>query len=299
MPPKSGNGKRNKFISDKSCRKGISLVSDTTLSSYLKEISSYQPLSRENEEKLGRKIHEGDQKALNELVTHNLKYVVTVANKYRGCGIPLCDLINEGNIGLIQSANKIDPDRKVKFITYGVWWIRQSIMHAIANNSGTVRLPIKQAGILSKIEKKFREMAQTNSKEPSPQELANELGIRVAELESIMRVYRTHLSLNTPIKDQIEASYLDFLVGKEAISAEASLIKKDLASEVLILLKELSERESLILRLRFGFDGPPFTLEEIGKLTNLSRERVRQIEKRAKEKLRVKAKSKLLEEYLT
>lgn len=299
MPAKNQKGKPNRFITDKAFKKGLPIISDGTLTCYLKEISKINPLDRKDERKLGRKIAKNDHEALNELVMHNLKYVVTIANKYRGCGLSLCDLINEGNIGLIHSAGKFDPERKVKFITYAAWWIRQSLMHAIAKHSGTVRLPIKQAGIFSRFEEKYRQMMQKNNQEPTTEELSKELGISYEELEAVMRVYRNHLSLNTPLKDQVETSYLDFLVEENAVSAESTLIQEDLASEILSLLKELPEREALILRLRFGFEGSSLTLEEIGKITHLSRERVRQIEKRAKEKLRAKAKVKLLKEYLT
>lgn len=273
------------------------MVSDATIALYLKEISGMKPLPREEEEFLGRKIAKGDQDSVDELVKHNLKYVVTIANKYRGCGVSLCDLINEGNIGLIHSAHKFDPRRKVKFITYATWWIRQAVMQAIARHSGMVSLPIKQTGILSKVEEQCREMLQSQNREPTLEELAKSLRMPPEELESILRVYRTHLSLNTPINDKIAASYLDFIVEKDPFSMEAAMIQKDLRDEILSMLGELPERESLVIKLRFGFDGPPMTLEEIGKITSLSRERVRQIEKRVKEKLRSKAKSKMLKEY--
>lgn len=297
MPKKASVNNRHKFISDKANRKGLPMVSDVTIAAYLNDISSMEPLPREEEEFLGRKIAKGDQEAVDALVKHNLKYVVFIANKYRGCGISLCDLINEGNIGLIHSAHKFDPKRKVKFITYATWWIRQAIMYAISRHSGTVRLPIKQAGILSKVEEQCRKMLQSQNREPTLEELAKSLGMPPEELESVLRVYRTHLSLNTPVNGQIAASYIDFIVERNPTSMETAMIQKSLNDEILGMLRELPERESLVIKLRFGFDGPPMTLEEIGKITSLSRERVRQIEKRAKEKLRNKAKNKSLKEY--
>jgi RNA polymerase primary sigma factor len=298
MPANFVRKSRHKFISDKAGKRGLPMISDANIAAYLKDIGNINPLTREEEELLGRKIAKGNKKAVDELVKHNLKYVVTVANKYRGCGISLCDLINDGNIGLIHSAHKFDSTRKVKFITYAVWWIRQSIMHAIARHSGSVRLPIKQVGISSKVDELCRKMLQSKNREPTMEELGTALGLPQEELEAILRVYRTHLSLNTPIKDQIANSYLDFIMEKEPLSMESGMIQKDLSAEMLEILKELPERESLIIKLRFGFDGAPMTLEEIGKITCLSRERVRQIEKRAKENLRSKSKTQLLKEYL-
>lgn len=232
MSPQFTRSKRHKFITDKAFKKGLPLVSDSTIAVYLKEISDLKPLSREMEKKLGKKILKGNHEALNELVKHNLKYVVHIANKYRGCGISICDLINEGNIGLIQSAGKFDPGREVKFITYAAWWIRQAIMHAIANNSGSVRLPIKQAGVLAKIEEKFRQLAQIKERDPTVEELSKEIGVKAEDLECILRVYRTHLSLNTPLKNQLETSYMDFLVEKNPTSMETLMIQQDLISRL-------------------------------------------------------------------
>lgn len=274
-------------------------ISDDSLATYLKEISKIEPLSKEEEMNLGKKIQKGHKKSLDELVKRNLKYVVSVANKYKGCGLSLLDLINEGNIGLIQAAKRYDPSKNVKFITYAVWWIRQAIMHTLAEQAGTVRLPIKQAGVLYKISGKYRKLFQKNKKEPTTDDLAKELNLPPEEVESILRVYRNYLSLNAPLKNNDETHYLDLIGAKDSSSLEEGLIKKSLRTEVNKVLSELSSREEKILKMRFGFDdGEAKTLEEIGKEVGLSRERIRQIEKKAKEKLRLRTKTRVLRDYL-
>lgn len=273
-------------------------ITDDSLGAYLKKISNIPVLSREEELEYARRIQQGDREAERELVRHNLKYVVSVANKYKGCGLPLLDLVNEGNIGLIQAARRFDPDRGVKFITYAVWWIRQAIMHALAEQSGTVRLPVKQAGLLYKIAEKRHELQSTLKREPTTEELAEALGLTPEDIDSILRVYRTHLSLDAPVREDEETSYLDLLEPPAAQSVEDEVIQNALSREVDELLKELPQREEKILRLRFGFEGRPQTLEEIGREMNLSRERVRQIEKKAKSRLRSRAKVKALQDYL-
>ena len=178
---------------------------------YMEEISRIKILSREEEIKLATSIQAGDPKAIQEMVRRNLKYVVTVANKYRGLGISLQDLIEEGNIGLIQAAKRFDVSRNVKFITYAVWWIKQAIMHSLAEQSGTVKLPVKQAGKVNKINKRSQQMAQALEREPTQAELAKDLGYGDEEINSIMRAYRTHLSLDSPLKDDDNTPYLDLL----------------------------------------------------------------------------------------
>ncbi|HUU49744.1 MAG TPA: RNA polymerase sigma factor RpoD/SigA [Nitrospinota bacterium] len=273
-------------------------IDNDSLNAYLKKIRNIPLLTREEEKVLGQKIQKGDEQSLNELIRRNLKYVVSVANKYKGCGMSLLDLINEGNIGLIQAAKRFDPSRGFKFITYAVWWIRQAIMHALAEQSGTVRLPIKQAGILYKIGEKYQEIFQNEGKEATPEELAKELNIPQKQIELILRVYRTYLSLNAPIRDDEDTSYIELMESSNTSSIEDSLIKSSLSREIEELLKELPEREEKILRLRFGFEGKPYTLEQIGKMMNLSRERIRQIEKRAKSRLLARKKTRALKDYL-
>ena len=258
---------------------------------YMEEISRIKILSREEEIKLATSIQAGDPKAIQEMVRRNLKYVVTVANKYRGLGISLQDLIEEGNIGLIQAAKRFDVSRNVKFITYAVWWIKQAIMHSLAEQSGTVKLPVKQAGKVNKINKRSQQMAQALEREPTQAELAKDLGYDDEEINSIMRAYRTHLSLDSPLKDDDNTPYLDLLENQDFIPYDDQLMQESLNKKVDQLLEDLSEREAKILKMRFGFFGEVKTLEEIGKEIGLSRERVRQIEKRAKLKLKTKLQS--------
>ncbi len=262
---------------------------------YLKDISSIKPLSGKEEKILAAK---GDQKSLNELVSRNLKYVVSVANRYKGCGISLPDLINEGNIGLIEAAKRFDPQKGVKFITYAVWWIRQSILHALAEQAGSVRLPIKQAGLLYKISAKYRELILSLRREPTTEDVANSLKISPEDVESVMRVYRFHLSLDTPLKENDDTSYLDMLTASTEHPVDEDLLFSSFKKEIDGLLSELNPREKKVLKMRFGFRGEPMTLEEIGKKVGLSRERVRQIEKRAKIKLLSKAKTRAVKDYL-
>ncbi len=272
-------------------------VSDA-LGHYMGEISKLKPLTREEEAALSSKIQGGDVKALHELVRRNLKYVVTVANKYRGCGLSLQDLIEEGNIGLIQAAKRFDGERQVKFITYAVWWIRQAIMHSLAEQSGTVKLPIKQAGKLYKIERKYKSLTHKLEREPTATEVAEDLGYNVEDIENIMRAYRTHLSLDTPLRDDDVTQYLDLLENPDYIPYDDQIMKASLHQKVDDMLKHLSKREEQILRMRFGFNGETKTLEEIGKEIGLSRERVRQIEKRAKVRLKIRSANESLQDHL-
>ncbi len=268
------------------------------LGQYMNEISKLKPLAREEEAALSKKIQEGDVKALHELVRRNLKYVVTVANKYRRCGLSLQDLIEEGNIGMIQAAKRFDGERNIKFITYAVWWIRQAIMHSLAEQSGTVKLPIKQAGKLYKIERKYKSLTQELEREPTTSEVAEDLGYKVDDIENIMRAYRTHLSLDTPLRDDDVTQYLDLLENPDYIPYDDQIMKASLHDKVDDMLKHLSKREEQIIRMRFGFNGDSRTLEDIGKEIGLSRERVRQIEKRAKARLKVRSANESLEEHL-
>jgi RNA polymerase primary sigma factor len=262
--------------------------SHDSLNQYMREIGKIKLLTREEEIKLAGAIKQGDPKAVQEMVRRNLKYVVTVANKYRGFGMSLQDLIEEGNTGLIQAAKRFDVSRNVKFITYAVWWIKQAIIHSLAEQSGTVKLPVKQAGKVTRFNKKSQEMCQDMEREPTQSEVAKSLGYNDDEINSIMRAYRTHLSLDTPLKNDEYTPYLDLLENENLIPYDDQIMRESLSEKVDQMLEDLSEREATILKMRFGFSGEVKTLEEVGQEIGLSRERVRQIEKRAKERLKSK-----------
>ena len=262
--------------------------SHDSLSQYMREIGKIKLLTKEEEIKLAKAIKQGDPKAVQEMVRRNLKYVVSVANKYRGFGMSLQDLIEEGNIGLIQAAKRFDVCRNVKFITYAVWWIKQAIMHSLAEQSGTVKLPVKQTGKVSRFNKKSQELFQDMKREPTQSEVAKSLGYNDDEINSIMRAYRTHLSLDTPLKNDEYTPYLDLLENQDLIPYDDQIMQESLNEKIDQMLEDLSERETTILKMRFGFSGEVKTLEEVGQKIGLSRERVRQIEKRAKERLKSK-----------
>lgn len=268
------------------------------LTQYLKEISKIKPLSREEEKKLAEKIAKGDTKALQELVRRNLKFVVSVANKYKGFRLSLQDLIEEGNIGLIQAAKRFDPKREVKFITYAVWWIRQAILHCMAEQSGTVKLPIKQVGKVYQMSKKRRALTQSLEREPTEKEVAEGMGFKEEDVHFIMQAYRTHLSLDAPLKTDESTAYIDLLENSNTIPYDDEIMQDSLHAKVELLLHDLQPREEKIIRMRFGFNGDAKTLEEIGKEIGLSRERVRQIEKRAKLKLKIKSLNTSLSDHL-
>jgi RNA polymerase primary sigma factor len=270
------------------------IVSGDSLQAYVQKIPL---LSREEEVELGTRAQAGDEEALEKLIVSNLRYVVSVARRYLGYGLALADLINEGNMGLIQAAKRFDPTRGVKFITYAVWWIRQAITHALAQHGGVVALPVRQLEKLRKVHEGYRRYVQQTGVEPSSDELAAELDLPANEVETILRVYR-HLSLDAPIADEGETSFLDTLRSESLPSAEEAYIQGTLSREIQDLLGQLPARDQQILRLRFGLDDDAKTLEEIGEMLGLTRERVRQIEKRAKEQLRVKARMRALQEYL-
>jgi RNA polymerase primary sigma factor len=275
----------------------------STLAKYLNEISKIPQLTREQEYELAHRIRRPDhpdKEALDVLVKSNLRFVVSIANRYRGCGMATLDLINEGNVGLIEAAKRFDPEKGVKFISYAVWWIRQAIMQALAEQSGAVRLPIKQAGVLYKISNKHQAMTQTLGREPNVVELAGELKMGIEEVEDIMRVSRKSLSIETPLNEDGSSRFVDLMEAKETPPVDEKIIHNSLVGEIEEIIGELKEKEQLVVKLRFGLSGrEPLTLEEVGKELNLSRERIRQIEKKAKEQLRRKAKARKLIDFLS
>jgi RNA polymerase primary sigma factor len=265
------------------------------LAAYLKEISHLSPLSREEEKRLATS---GGKQDLEELVTHNLKYVVMVANRYKGMGLSLPDLINEGNIGLMEAARRFDPKRGVKFITYAVWWVRQSILRAMAEQSGVIRLPVKQAGLISRTTKTIERLTHELKREPNLDEVAAAMKVKRQTLTTILRVYRDYVSLDSPLSDEDDTvRFVDMLESDPGGSMEADYVRLCFHKDIARLLSELPPRERDVLRMRYGFDDSPMTLEEIGKRMDLTRERIRQIEKVAKEKLRTRTSLKILEDY--
>jgi RNA polymerase primary sigma factor len=222
--------------------------SGDSMALYLVEISKIKPLSREEEEMFADRIAKGNVKALQELVRRNLKYVVSVAKKYRGLGQSLQDLVEEGNIGLIQAAKRFDGSRHVKFITYAVWWIKQAILHSLAEQSGTVKLPVKQAGKIFRINKQQSALAQTLQREPTQSELAELADMGEDEINSIMRAYRTHLSLDMPLRSDEATPYIDLLENPGTIPYDDQIMQESLKTRIDEMLKGLSPREEKILR---------------------------------------------------
>jgi RNA polymerase primary sigma factor len=272
-------------------------VTSDSLQAYLREINVIPLLSREEEVELATRAQAGDQGALEKLIVSNLRYVVSVARRYLGYGLALADLINEGNIGLIHAVQRFDPGRGVKVISYAVWWIRQAITHAIAEHGGVIALPVKQLEKLRRVLGGYRRYTQQIGAEPSSEDLATEVDLPADEVESILHNYR-HFSLDRPIGGGGETSFLDVLPATTSPSGEEAYINATLTDKIHGLLSQLSAREQQILRLRFGLDDDPRTLEEIGEMLGITRERVRQIEKRAKDRLRQKARMHALQEYL-
>jgi RNA polymerase primary sigma factor len=272
-------------------------VTPDSLTAYLAEVRRRPVPTLEEELELGRRIQAGNTEAVHELVERNLRFVLQVAGKYKGSDVPLTDLINEGNLGLIHAARKFDPDRGARFITYAVWWIRQAIMHALAAG-GAVRLPIKQAELLSKVRHKIEEVRQDTGTEPTAEELALALDMKPEDVSDLLRVYRPQLSLDAPLNDNMDATRLDLLESSQLPSSEEIYLHASLIHEVRELLDHLEPREAMILRARFGFDDNPKSLAAIGRELGLSRERVRQIETRARSKLRALAKDKAIRPQL-
>ena len=260
------------------------------LSQYLKSISKIKHLTKTEENGLSKQIQNGDTKAMQELVRRNLKYVVSVANKFKGCNLSIQDLIEEGNIGLIQAAKRFDGSRNIRFITYASWWIRQAMIHALAEHSGPVKLPVKQASNLHKIKKHYESLSQKFERKPTKVEIAKVMGLDLDLVESILRTNRNHLSLNAPLNDKDSITWIELLESPNFIPFDEQIFISGLREKVNAMLKILSPQEETILRMRFGFQGEPMTLEKIGKAIGLSRERIRQIEGRAKKKLLKKSK---------
>lgn len=270
-----------------------------SLDKYLQEIGKVDLLTPEEEVELAKRIREGDQKALEKLTTANLRFVVSVAKQYQNQGLSLGDLINEGNLGLIKAAQRFDETRGFKFISYAVWWIRQSILQALAEQSRIVRLPLNRVGSLNKISKTYSELEQRYEREPSPEELAEELDISPEEVIDTLKVSGRHVSVDAPFVQGEENSLLDVLENDMEEAPDSGLINESLRREIQRALSTLSEREADVVTLYFGLNGEhSLTLEEIGERFNLTRERVRQIKEKAIRRLRHASRSKSLKSYL-
>jgi RNA polymerase primary sigma factor len=278
--------------------KSITNRESASLDKYLQEIGKEDLITVEEEVELAQRIKKGDQAALEKLTRANLRFVVSVAKQYQNQGLSLPDLINEGNLGLIKAAEKFDETRGFKFISYAVWWIRQSILQALAEQSRIVRLPLNQVGSLNKINKAFSKFEQEHERKPSPEELADSLELPADKVADTLRVSGRHVSVDAPFVDGEDNSLLDVLVNNDSPNADKSLIMESLAREIHRALATLTERESDIIRLFFGIGCQEMTLEEIGERFGLTRERVRQIKEKAIRRLRHTSRSKLLKSYL-
>lgn len=272
---------------------------DGSLDQYLRDISAYPLIGREEEVRLAQLIRTGDEEALNKLVRSNLRFVVSVAKKYQNQGVALADLINEGNLGLIRAAHKFDETKGIKFISYAVWWIRQAILQALAEQSRIVRVPLNRAGTLHRIGKRANALLQELGREPTHEEIAEEMDITEDEVAKTISISQTHLSLDAPVTPGEDNRLLDYLPDNLNPTPDEQTFEKALTEAIEESLSSLKEREAKILRLYFGLDGEdPMTLEQIGALLGITRERVRQIKEKALSRLRHVSRAKALESFL-
>jgi len=278
--------------------KSITNRESASLDKYLQEIGKEELITVEEEVELAQRIKKGDHAALEKLTRANLRFVVSVAKQYQNQGLSLPDLINEGNLGLIKAAEKFDETRGFKFISYAVWWIRQSILQALAEQSRIVRLPLNRVGALNKIGKKFSELEQKYEREPTAAELAEQLEMTIPEIAETIKISGRHLSVDAPFVQGEDNRLLDILPNEQQPPPDSELIRESLRLEVQQVLATLSQREAEVIKLYFGLDGQCLTLEEIGEKFNLTRERVRQIKEKAIRRLRHASRSKSLRAYL-
>ena len=278
--------------------KSITNRESASLDKYLQEIGHEELLTTDQEVELAQRIRKGDKRALERLTKANLRFVVSVAKQYQNQGLSLPDLINEGNVGLIKAAEKFDETRGFKFISYAVWWIRQSILQAIAEQSRLVRLPLNQVGSVNKITRELNKFEQEHERKPSVDEIAARVDLPEDKIADAMKANSRHVSMDAPIADGEDSSMIDFLAG-DSSNTDRELAIESLKAEVSRILKLLTDKEQKVLRAFFGIDGSPeMTLDEIGEKYNLTRERVRQIKEKALRRLRHNTKNKLLKSYL-
>ncbi|MDP6877161.1 MAG: RNA polymerase sigma factor RpoD/SigA [Candidatus Marinimicrobia bacterium] len=273
--------------------------SNRSLSRYLEEIGDFEPLNPDREVELAIKIKQGNHTALEELVKANLRFVVSVAKDYQGQGLPLTDLINEGNLGLIKAAGRFDETRGFKFISYAVWWIRQSILQALAEHSRIVRLPLNRVGTISKITKTAEKLEAEIERSPNEKEIGRQLNMTPDEVIDAMRISRRHQSLNAPFRDGDKNSLIDIIKDENQLEPDTPLMNDSLKDEIRNSLDTLKDRERMVIKMYFGIERDyALTLNEIGEEFNLTRERVRQIKEKAIRRLRHRSRSKTLRNYL-
>jgi len=270
-----------------------------SLDKYLHEIGKIELLSPELEVELAKKIRLGDRQAFEKLIKGNLRFVVSVSKQYQNQGLSLSDLINEGNLGLIKAAERFDETRGFKFISYAVWWIRQSVLQALAEQARIVRLPLNKIGSISKINRAFSQLEQEYQREPTPEELASALDLAPSLIEDSLSIGGMHISMDAPLREDDDNNLYDVMLNDDSPSADNELMMNSLRKEIERSLSTLSDRESDVLRYFFGLRGyPVHTLEEIGDKLGLTRERVRQIKEKAIKKLKNKYRNQLLKAYL-
>ena len=278
--------------------KSITNRESESLEKYLQEISREELLGVDEEVELAQRIKKGDRKALERLTKANLRFVVSVAKQYQNQGLSLPDLINEGNVGLIRAAEKFDETRGFKFISYAVWWIRQSILQALAEQSRIVRLPLNQVGSVNKVNRAMNKFEQENERRPSADELSEHVDLPREKIDEAMSVGTRHISMDAPFSESDDSSLIDVLVNTDAPMADRELVNESLQAEITQALQMLSERERKIIEAFFGIGQQEMTLDEIGMKFGLTRERVRQIKEKALRRLRTNAKHDILKAYL-
>ncbi len=278
--------------------KSITNRESEALEKYLNEIGRVEMLSADEEVELAQRIRKGDRKALERLTKANLRFVVSVAKQYQNQGMSLPDLINEGNVGLIKAAERFDETRGFKFISYAVWWIRQSILQAIAEQSRLVRVPLNQVSSVSKINRMLSKFEQENERRPSTTEIAEQTDLPEDKIDEAMMANTRHVSVDAPFVDGEDNSLLDILINDNAPMADRELFVESLRAEIANLLQILNERERNVVKAFYGIGEPEKTLEEIGNKTGLTRERVRQIKEKAIRRLRSNTKNEILKAYL-
>ncbi len=278
--------------------KSITNRESAALEKYLQEIGKEEMISAEEEVELAQRIRHGDQKALERLTKANLRFVVSVAKQYQNQGITLPDLINEGNLGLLKAAERFDETRGFKFISYAVWWIRQSILQAISEQSRIVRLPLNQVGSVNKIAHEINRFEQEFERKPSLDEIAEKIDLPEEKIDEAMNINGHHISVDAPFIDGEDNSLLDVMANENSPMADSSLVEESLRTEIQNALNVLNERERNVIEASYGINRPELTLEEIGVKFGLTRERVRQIKEKAIRKLRSCSKNKILKTFL-